>query len=243
MTSFDFQKVLTNDDVLGENDNQLLAHKYNLFQQFFVVGFDPKIMYNINKIDLKNLPNELLLPKIISKYPNKNLPYINIPDSIVASHCFPKGLLKKILPFETKDLNEKLKRTEDWIFSLDNLTTIDKTSSLRINKLYYTCYLFYENIENYQNLANYRRNVTCKSEELIEEEKNGKILIPKVICISAFTPLYKHGRFLLHTIKKYVDNFNFEVIFDKNNFYPIEKIIEGLIFNLPAYQEEISLLN
>ena len=53
MTSFDFQKVLTNDDVLGENDNQLLAHKYNLFQQFFVVGFDPKIMYNINKIDLK----------------------------------------------------------------------------------------------------------------------------------------------------------------------------------------------
>ena len=234
MTSFDFQKVLSNDDVLGENDNQLLAHKYNLFQQFFVVGFDPKIMYNINKIGLKSLPNELLLPKIISKYPNKNLPYINIPDSIVASHCFPKGLLKKILPFETKDLNEKLKKTEDWIFSLDNLTTIDKNSSLRINKLYYTCYLFYENIENYQNLANYRRNVTCKSEELIEEEKNGKILIPKVICISGFTPLYKHGRFLLHTIKKYVDNFNFEVIFDKNNFYPIEKIIEGLIFNLPG---------
>ena len=227
-------RALTNADIFYENDNQLLAHKYNLFQQFFVVGFDSKIMYNVNKTDIKKLPNELLLPKIISKYPNKKLPYINIPDSIVASHCFPKGLLKKILSYESKDLNEKLLITEDWIFSLDNLTTIDKQSSLRMNKLYYTCFLFYENIENYRQLANYRRNLTCKKEEIIEEEKNTKLLIPKVICISSFTPLYKHGRFLLHTIKKYVNNFNFEVLFDKKNFYPIEKIIEGLIFNLPG---------
>ena len=91
MTSFEFQKTLTNEVFYNENDeNQLLAHKYNLFQQFFVIGFDPKIMYNINKIDLKTLPNQLLLPKIISKYPNKDLEYINIPDSVVASHCFPK---------------------------------------------------------------------------------------------------------------------------------------------------------
>ena len=234
MTSLSLQKTLTNADFFNENDNQLLAHKYNLFQQFFVVGFDPKVMYNVNKTDIKKLPNELLLPKIISKYPNYNLPYINIPDSIVASHCFPKGLLKKILSYESKDLNEKLKITEDWIFSLDNLTTIDKQSSLRINKLYYTCYLFYENVENYKQLANYRRNLTFKKAQLIEEEKNEKLLIPKVICISSFTPLYKHGRFLLHTIKKYVNNFNFETLLDKKNFYPIEKIIEGLIFNLPG---------
>ena len=234
MTSFDLQRSLTNEIYTTENENILLAHKYNLFQQFFVIGFDPKIMFNINKVDLKKLPNELLLPKIISKYPNKNLSYINVPDSVVASHCFPKGLLKKLVSYESKDLNEKIKKTEDWIFSLDNLTTEDKFSSLKTNKLYYTCYLFYENVDNYKTLANYRRNTTIKSEEIIEEEKNEKLLIPKVICISSFTPLYKHGRFLLHTIKKYVENFNFELLFDKNNFYPIENIIQGLIFNLPG---------
>ena len=234
MTSFDFQKILKNDIYINESENELNAHKYNLFQQFFVVGFDPKIMYNIKKMDLKNLPNELLIPKIISKYPNENLPYINIPDSIVSSHCFPKGLLKKIISYENKDLNEKLKISEDWIFSLDNLTIEEKISSLKINKLYYTCYLFYENVDNYKNLSNYRRNLTFKNQEFLEEEKNENLLIPKVICLSSFNPLYKYGRFILHTIKKYVYNFNFEFLLDKNNFYPIEKIIEGIIFNLPG---------
>ena len=233
MTSVDFQKSLINEINMNENENILLSHKYNLFQQFFVIGFDPKIMFNINKVDLKKLPNELLLPKIISKYPNKNLSYINVLDSVVASHCFPLGLLKKLISYESKDLNEKIKKTEDWIFSLDNLTTEEKNSSLKTNKLYYTCYLFYENVESYKTLANHRRNTTCKNEEVFEE-KNEKLLIPKVICLSSFTPLYKHGRFLLHTIKKYVDNFNYELLFDKNNFYPIEKIIQGLIFNLPG---------
>jgi hypothetical protein len=88
-------------------------------------------------------------------------------------------------------------------------------------------------VEKYKQLATYRRNTTCKK-PIVEEDKNEKILIPKVLCISSFTPLYKHGRFLLHTIKKYVENFNFDYLLDKNNFYPIEKIIEGIIFNLPG---------
>ena len=235
MSSLDFQKMLKNEINTLEGENELFAHKYNLFQQFFVVGFDPKIMYNIKKMDLKSLPNEILLPKIISKYPNEKLPYLNIPDTIIASHCFPKGLLKKLISYEDKDLNEKIKITEDWIFSLDNLTIEEKMSSLKLNKVYYTCYLFYENVANYKNLVNYRRKATFKNEEILEEEeKNNNLLIPKVICISSFTPLYKYGRFLLHTIKKYVNNFNFEVLFDKNNFFPIEKIIEGIIFDLPG---------
>ena len=234
MSNLEYQNTLLKQNSLNENNNEIFAHKYNLFQQFFVVGFDPKIMYKIHTIDLKELPNELVSPKIISKYPNKDLPYINIPDSVVASHCFPKGLVKKILNYDNKDLKEKLKKTEDWIFSLDNIAEEDKTSSLKINKLYYSCYLFYENVENYKNLANHRRNTTCKSEFIVEEEKNEKILIPKVICISSFTSLFKQGKFLLHTIKKYVDNFNFELMYDKSNIYPIEKIIEGLIFNLPG---------
>ena len=190
-------------------------------------------MFNVDKCEIKSLPNELLIPNIISKYPNTNLPYINIPDSVVASHCFPKGLLNKIISCE-KEYNKKSKITEDWIFSLDNVIMEDKYSSLKINKLYYTCYLFYEDVDNYKKLATYRRKTTCKNVTIIEDDKNEKLLIPKVLCISSFTPLYKHGRFLLHTIKKYVENFNYDYLLDKNNFYPIEKIIEGIIFNLPG---------
>ena len=82
------EKNILNDDIS--------YHKYNLFQQFFVIGLDPKISYNLYNIDFKHYPTELLpllTPKVISIFPNKSLPYINIPNSFVASHCFPKGIL------------------------------------------------------------------------------------------------------------------------------------------------------
>ena len=216
----------------GIND-EILSHKYNLFQQFFVVGLDPKISCNLYKIDLKNLTNELLSPKIISKFPNSPLPYINIPDSFVASHCFPKGLLDKIIYYQDNELSEKSKQ-EEWVFSLDNLAEKDIGLSLRTNKLYYNCLLFYEKIENFKYITNYRKKMSAKSREILDEEKNKNILIPKVICISSFNPLFIKAGQILNLIKKYCDNYNFESLFDKDNFYPIENIIEGLIYNMPG---------
>ena len=215
-------------------NDEISSHKYNLFQQFFVIGLDPKISYNLYKIDIKQLPNELLSPKIISKFPNSPLPYINIPDSFVASHCFPKGLLDKIIHYKDEELSEKSKKEEEWVFSLDNLSEQDLGSSLRTNKLYYNCLLFYEKIENFKNLSNYRRKMSFKSDEVLEEEKNKNILLPKVICLSSFTPQFMNSGQILNLIKKYCDNYNFESLFDKDNFYPVENIIEGLIYNLPG---------
>ena len=215
-------------------NEDISSHKYNLFQQFFVIGLDPKISYNLYKTDIKLLPNELLCPKIISKFPNCTLPYINIPDSFVASHCFPKGLLDKIIYCQDQELNEKSKIEEEWVFSLDNLAEQDLGSSLRTNKLFYNCLLFYEKIENFKNLSNYRRKMSFKSEEVLVEEINKNILIPKVICLSSFIPLFMNAGQILNLIKKYCDNYNFEALFDKDNFYPIENIIEGLIYNLPG---------
>ena len=43
-----------------------------------------------------------------------------------------------------------------------------------------------------------------------------------------------NARQFLSLIKKYCDNFNFESLFDKDNFYPVENIIEVLIYNLPG---------
>ena len=224
------------DDEKNELINNISSHKFNLFQQFFVIGLDPSICYNLYKIDINHLPAELLIPKVISKYPNTSLPYINIPDSFVASHCFPIGLLNKLLYYNEEELNEKLQFTESFSFSLDNLAVQDYTSSLRTDKVYYNCLLFYEKIDDFKKLANYRRKISFKSQEILEEEKNRNILIPKVICLSTFTPLFSSGNKILTAIKRYCSNYSLDSLSDpnKDNIYPIENIIEGIIYNIPG---------
>ena len=214
-------------------DNILLNHKFNFYQQFFVISIDPKIMSSINYYDLKSLEEPYSSPKVISKFPNINLPYLIIPDSVIASHCFPKGIINEIIEYvDDKDLLNKENQTENFIFSLENMCPEIKISSLRTNKVYYTCLLFYENIENYRNCINQRKYFK-KVEN--EEVKNKGLLIPKVICLSSFSPFYEQTKNILHRIKNYVNNFNYKNESKGNlNIYPIEKIIEGLIFNLPS---------
>ena len=159
----------------------ILLHKYNLYQQFFVVGIEPKIVHLLNKVDFKSIPPSLMSPKIITKYPNVNLPYLNIPDSIIASHCFPKGFKNTIIECEDNKLNEKLRKTYDFIFSLDNYQ-LDQNITLKTNKVYYTCYLFYENLKDYQKCLEIKGNED-KGNDLISINN---ILIPKVICLSSF---------------------------------------------------------
>ena len=211
--------------------NIISNHKYNLFQQFLVVGIDPKIMYNINEYEITTLQEPYSIPKIISKYPNVNLPYLNIPDIAVASHCFPQGIINSIVEYNENDLLTKEKKTESFMFSLENMYPEEKINSLRTNKVYYTCLLFYENIENYRNCINLRKN----SSNIDIFVKNKGLLIPKVICLSSFNPFYEETKYILQKIRNYVNNFNFNnKSMDNLNVYPVEKIIEGIIFNLPA---------
>ena len=213
--------------------NILLNHKFNLFQQFLVVSIDPKVMYSINDYDLQSLQEPYSSPKVISKYPNANLPYLYIPDPIVALHCFPKGIINEIIEYENEaDLKTKENKIESFIFSLENMCPEEKTNSLRTNKVYYTCLLFYENIENYRNCINKRKNYNIMNSN---EVKNKNILIPKVICLSSFSPFYEQSKNILYRLKRYVNYFNYNNKSEKNiNTYPIEKIIEGLIFQLPS---------
>ena len=210
----------------------ILNHKYNFFQQFFIIGIDPKIMYSINDYDLNSLQEPYSNPKIISKYPNENLPYLNIPDTIVASHCFPQGIINSIVEYDDSDNDFliKEKKTESFIFSLENMCPEIKINSLRTNKVHYTCLLFYEDIENYRNCINLRKNHNSN-----KDVKNKGLLIPKVICLSSFKPFYEQTKSILLKIRNYVNNFNFNnKSIDNLNVYPIETIIEGLIFNLPS---------
>ena len=229
------EKSEIKDNILeDEEESDFFPHKYNLYQQFFVISFDPKIMYNINEIDLKNVPEPLSLPKVISKYPNVELPYLNVPDTIIASHCFPQGIINALVDYEEKDLEAKINKTESFIFYLENMCPETNICSLNISKVYYICLLFYENIENYRSCINQRK--IYKNLNVNDDEKRNKgLLIPKVICLSSFCPFYEETKSILHRIKNYVDNFNYnKKSIDNINIYPIEKIIEGLIFSLPS---------
>ena len=124
------------------------SHKFILYQQFFIIGIEPKISYLLNKINLKEIPQILIGPKIISKYSNTNLSYLNFPDSIIISHCFPNGFKNAIIECQEKEINQKLNFTYDFIFSLDNYQMI-KNSPLKINKVYYICLVFYEKLDDY----------------------------------------------------------------------------------------------
>ena len=224
--------------ILCELNTQFSRHKFNLYQQFFIIGLDPKIMFNINKIDLKLIPESYISPKIISKFPPNDLYYINIPDTIIASHCFPQGILNSIIDYNESNYEIKSKYQTSFIFSLENQYPEDKNSSLRIKKLHYTCLLFYENVENYRECAEYKKKTLKnynKNFNGFTEPNNKGILIPKVICLSSFRPFYEQSQIILENLKKYVDNYLYNNI-SKNNFniYPIEKIVEGLIYNLPA---------
>ena len=227
--SFD-NTFLQLNDLGNSNEFYLSSHKFNLFQQFFIIGLEPKIIYNINKIELNSLPKKFLEPAIISKYPNIPLPYLCIPDKIIASHCFPKGLVDIVI----KDENtEKLKDT-NFIFSLDNQGYEEKENSLRTKRVYYNCYSFYESVEDLNIFINLRENKKNENNSL-----NKNYYIKKVICISSFQPLYKAGNIILRNLKKYIEHFSLKIQNDKieiveNNYIPIEKIIEGLIFNIPS---------
>ena len=237
MLSLDNQKNQIINE-LNTNPN-LSEHKYNLYQQFFIVGIEPKIMFNINKIDLKTIPEPYISPKIISKYPPNELYYINIPDNIIASHCFPQGIINSIIDNNEPNINYKT----DFIFSLENQYPEDKKSSLRTKRLYFTCLLFYENIKNYYECVKEREKILKENnKDPSNDSTNDKIkeiLIPKVICLSSFRPFFDQSKRILESLKEYVDNYLYnKELKDKDinyfNIYPIEKIIEGLIYNLPA---------
>ena len=216
------------------NETIILNHKYNLYQQFFVVGLDPRIMSSINDFDLKSLKEPYSSPKVISKYPNINLPYLIIPDELIASHSFPLGVINEIVDYiDNNDLIAKENKTKSFIFSLENMSPQVKAYSLRTKKVYYSCLLFYENIENYRNCIEQRKNY--KALNINNEIKNKGLLIPKVICLSSFNSFHEQTKNILLNIKNYVNNYNFNnKSMDNLNIYPIEKIIESLIFNLPS---------
>jgi len=80
------------------------SSKYNLIQNFYIIGFSPDDFFKINNKDktgefaeifkenIAEMPN--IEPKIISKFPIIQDSMNTIPDNIIINHCFPDGVIK-----------------------------------------------------------------------------------------------------------------------------------------------------
>ena len=116
------------------------SQNYNfLIQNFFIIGLEPEITFNDSFYQNIKIINqyEKLVPKILSKFPDYEN-FNQISNDIIIRHCFPNG-------FFIKNSIEK-PESEKFYFSLDNL------SNEIYPKIYYTCFLFYENAKKYYEL-------------------------------------------------------------------------------------------
>ena len=207
------------DQNIKDSLSNLSEHKYNLYQQFLIIGLDTKLSFRLNQIDLKAIPEPYISPKIISKYPPNDLYYLNIPDNIISNHCFPKGIINEIIEYNEIDYESKIKYQTSFVFSLENQYPIDKSSSLRINRVYYSCLLFYENVENYYDCIKNKKNIFKNNSKsnIDSDTKNVGILIPKIICLSSFRPYFEQSRTILESLKRYIDKYLYNKI-TKDNY-------------------------
>jgi len=60
---------LLKDFVLKKMENKIYQHSYNLIQNFYIIGITKK--------------NNTLVSKILSRFPQVELPYMNVDDEII----------------------------------------------------------------------------------------------------------------------------------------------------------------
>ena len=116
----------------------------NLIEYFAIIGLDPKIstkdfLYELSPSYISKLHSEELKPKLITKYPPINKPYINI-DENICELCFPENIIKI----------EKFKTQPEPI--INYFLIGNDFYSIEHPIKYVTCLKFYENLEQYKTL-------------------------------------------------------------------------------------------
>ena len=216
--------------------------KYNLIQNFYIIGYPlsdyfslkSKKTYIFSDI-FKDPLNTKITPKIISKFPNSIKNYNSIPNDLVISHCFPKG----INLINNQSLANKITHFE---FNLENIPAnfIDEERTL-YSKIYFNCLEFYEPLSSYFNLKKEILVQNQKYKVQIEEEKDENkninfenIFIPKIICFASLLPFNNEIKEILYNIYYFYKSNIINDIDNKNsNLIPIEKIIEQIVMKTP----------
>ena len=221
--------------------NTLLSMKYNLIQNFYIIGYSlsdfysskTKNIYTFQDIFTDSL-NVKLNPKLISKFPSSIKNINSIPDDLVISHCFPNGL--KILnnPF----LISQLTRFE---FNLENIpANYTEEDKFLYAKIYFNCLEFYEPLSQYLKLKKEILSQSTKNKIQIEPDKTSKenldiknYYLPKIICFASLFPYSNEIKEILYNIYNFYRN---NIITDNNNInnlLSIEKIVEQIIMKTP----------
>ena len=221
--------------------NTLLSMKYNLFQNFYIIGYSlsdfysskTKNIYTFQDIFTDSL-NVKLNPKLISKFPSSIKNINSIPDDLVISHCFPNGL--KILnnPFLISQLTH-------FEFNLENIpANYTKEDKFLYSKIYFNCLEFYEPLSQYLKLKKEILSQSTKNKIQIEPDKTSKenldiknYYLPKIICFASLFPYSNEIKEILYNIYNFYRN---NIITDNNNInnlLSIEKIVEQIIMKTP----------
>ena len=221
--------------------NTLLSMKYNLFQNFYIIGYSlsdfysskTKNIYTFQDIFTDSL-NVKLNPKLISKFPSSIKNINSIPDDLVISHCFPNGL--KILnnPFLISQLTH-------FEFNLENIpANYTEEDKFLYSKIYFNCLEFYEPLSQYLKLKKEILSQSTKNKIQIEPDKTSKenldiknYYLPKIICFASLFPYSNEIKEILYNIYNFYRN---NIITDNNNInnlLSIEKIVEQIIMKTP----------
>ena len=221
--------------------NTLLSMKYNLFQNFYIIGYSlsdfysskTKNIYTFQDIFTDSL-NVKLNPKLISKFPSSIKNINSIPDDLVISHCFPNGL--KILnnPFLISQLTH-------FEFNLENIpANYTEEDKFLYSKIYFNCLEFYEPLSQYLKLKKEILSQSTKNKIQIEPDKASKenldiknYYLPKIICFASLFPYSNEIKEILYNIYNFYRN---NIITDNNNInnlLSIEKLVEQIIMKTP----------
>ena len=219
----------------------LLNLKSNLIQNFYILGLSPSTFFQRNEegkgFFLNIFKDEVLElnPEVISKFPPQNGNYNSTKDEVLLAHCFPHGL--HLLP-----LKEEKKNCTYFEFHLDNiLFNYGEEDRKLYSKIYFTCLIFYESLELYNN---YKQEIICTLNNNpnypIKIENNNEIIIPstnpllkkyyipKIICFASLMPFSKELRTLLKIIHSL-----YCIKTRDSSIIPIEKFLEQLVLQVP----------
>ena len=194
----------------------------NLIEYFYLFGIDPDVI-NVERFDKEQtfLKKGYYFPELLSKFPPDEKAYINLDIKVIKNHCFPNGyslVTKNGVPVE-----------EYFYFTLDNMISFDSSDK----KINFSCVLFYEPLSKYVKIKNLRkkakensiRNPNQKKKNIKKEYPIDNIYVPKALCMSSFIPFPHEFKFLLGKLINYPKT--------EKIAYPIEKIIENMIYGIP----------
>ena len=207
-----------------------------LIKHFFILGIDAEKIIDTNYFsNIKNhSDSHELTPSVLSLFPSLQKNSIYIDENILLHHCFPSGFyIKKFSQFPFP---------EHFSFELSNFPLNKRQSSL-----YFTCLSFYEPIENYNLFKTIHDKGVKFAKKYLQTPQNSQNGNLDNNDIGIICPLVGQGYYIEKVIGFISGEYHPKVLtkilyllhgkytghFNEIN-EPLEKVIENLIFKIPA---------